>query len=328
MTSPPIDQRIRIDVQLDPHRSEADLEELRLGLLARPRRLPSKYFYDKRGSALFEEITRLPEYYPTRTERDLLLEAADEISRLTGAEELVELGAGAAIKTRVLLDAMQRTGRLRLFVPFDVSETEVRRVAEELASEYPDLWIHGIVADFVHHLAAIPPGSPRLVMLLGSTIGNYATEPAIGLLCRLSARMSAGDFFLLGADLIKDIAVVERAYNDTSGITAEFNRNILSAVNRITHGDFDPGLFTHSAFYDSRLHRIEMHLVANKAQRVELPDLGLRLDLEDGEAIRTEISCKYDRSRIEAMLGASGFRLNRWFTDRDQLFALALAQKS
>lgn len=255
------------------------------------------------------------------------MEVGEEIGHRTGAEELVELGAGAATKTRILLDAMQRTGRLRLFVPFDVSETEVRRVAEELAREYPELQIHGIVADFVHHLAAIPPGSPRLVMLLGSTIGNYSPGQAVGLLRRLSARMSSGDFFLLGADLIKDLEVIERAYNDPSGITAEFNRNVLQVVNRIAGGNFDPGLFAHLASYNSQMERLEMHLVATETHRVALPGLGLDLDIQENEAIRTEISCKYDRSRIQAMLDASGFRLDRWYTDRDRLFALALAQK-
>jgi len=301
---------------------------LRRGLLSSPKRLPSKYFYDERGSALFEEITSLPEYYPTRAEMALLLDVADEISRITGAEELVELGAGAATKTRVLLDAMQRAGLARLFVPFDVSETEVRRVSEELVAEYPELHVHGIVADFVHHLTAIPPGAPRLVMLLGSTIGNYSPRQAVDLLRRLCARMASGDFFLLGADLIKDIALIENAYNDEAGITAEFNRNILRVVNKITDGDFDPLLFEHSAVYNRQQERIEMYLVARQPHRVLLAGLGLELHIGEDEAIRTEVSCKYDRSRVQSMLEAGGFQLERWFTDRDQLFALALAQKT
>jgi len=327
MTSSPLSSRIQVDNQLDPRSSEVDLIELRSSLDADPRRIPSKYFYDRRGSALFEKITQLPEYYPTRAEKALLLEVADEIGHLTGAQEIVELGAGAATKTRVLLNALQRTGRLRLYVPFDVSESEVRRVAEELAGEYPDLQVHGIVADFVHHLAAIPPGSPRLVMLLGSTIGNYSPKQAVGLLSRLSQRMASGDFFLLGADLIKDLDVLERAYNDSSGITADFNRNILRVVNQIAAGDFNPRLFTHSAIYNRHFQRIEMHLAATESHRVELPEIDLTMDIQMGESIRTEISCKYDRSRIETMLEASGFHLTRWFTDQEQLFALALAQK-
>jgi L-histidine N-alpha-methyltransferase len=327
MRSTPIRKRISIDNQLDPRRSERDLAQLRRGLLASPKRLPSKYFYDESGSALFEEITHLPEYYPTRAETALLLEVADEISRITGAKELVELGAGAATKTRVLLDAMQRQGSLRLFVPFDVSETEVRRVSEELAEEYPELRIHGIVADFVHHLTAIPAGAPRLVVLLGSTIGNYSPGEAVELLRRLGDRMAAGDFFLLGADLIKNVEVVEKAYNDDSGVTAEFNRNILRVVNRVTDGDFDPSLFDHAAVYNRQLDRIEMHLIATKAHHVRLAGLDLDLEISENETLRTEISCKYDRSRIQSMFAASGFELDRWFTDPDQLFALALAQK-
>lgn len=327
MSQPYIEERIRIDTQLDPRRSELDLAQLRRGLLATPKRLPSKYFYDKRGSALFEQITNQPEYYPTRTEGALLVEVADEISRVTGAEELVELGAGAAIKTRILLDAMQRSGALRLFVPFDVSGTEVRRVSEELAEEYPELQVHGIVADFVQHLTAIPAGAPRLVVLLGGTIGNYPPVQAISLLQHLNDRMASGDFFLLGADLIKEIDRIERAYNDDAGVTAAFNRNILNAVNRIAGGNFNPALFDHKATYNREHDRIEMHLVARLAHQVELTGLGLELEIGENEAILTEISCKYDRSRIQSMLDASGFQLERWFTDRDQLFALALAQK-
>jgi L-histidine N-alpha-methyltransferase len=327
MDSTAFNPRIRIDTQLDPGRDLADLEELRRGLSAAPRQLPSKHFYDARGSALFEQITLLPEYYPTRAERDLLCEIADEISRLTAAEELVELGAGAATKTRLLLDAMQRTGRLKLFVPFDVSETTVRRVAQELAAEYDELEIHGIVADFVHHLSTIPPGSPRLVILLGGTIGNYTPGQAIGLLSRLAGRMAAGDYFLLGTDLIKDRALIERAYNDSQGVTAEFNRNILRVVNRLVDGTFVPELYEHLAFYDDRLERIEMYLVATEDHAVELPGLRMKIELAAGERIRTEISCKYDRQRVDSILEASGFALERWFTDDERLFGLALARR-
>lgn len=322
-----VDRRIRIDVRLDPHRSDADLQELRRGLTATPRRLPSKYFYDQTGSELFERITELPEYYPTRTERSLLTGYADEISYLTSAEELVELGAGAATKTRILLDAMQRQGNLRLYVPFDVSKTEVQRVARDLAGEYRELFVHGIVADFVHHLTSIPEGSPRLVILLGSTIGNFPPAEAVDLLTRLSNMMAKGDFFLLGADLIKDIGVIERAYNDSAGVTAAFNRNILRVVNGVVDGDFAPELYDHQARYDPRLDRIEMYLVASEAQRVRLPGLALDLEIRKGESLRTEISCKYDRPRVESMLRASGFELTRWFTDPERLFGLALAQK-
>lgn len=328
MSEPFGSDRITLDIQLEPASTTVELQEIRQGLTDRPRRLPSKYFYDKRGSALFEEITRLPEYYPTRTELALLQEIAEEIGRRTGAEELVELGAGAATKTRVLLDAMQLSGNLRLYVPFDVSETEVRRVATELTREYPDLFVHGIVADFVHHLGTIPPGQPRMVILLGSTIGNFAPAESRALLSRISEQMEPGDYFLLGADLIKDKELIERAYNDVQGVTAEFNKNILRVVNRVAKTDFDPGLFDHLAFYNGDRQRIEMHLVANRAHRVTAMDLDLTLEIAEGEALQTEISCKYDRPGIEAMLTSSGFEIADWFTDSDQLFALALARKT
>jgi len=326
--SPPFgSDRITLDIQLEPVSTTLELQEIRQGLTDRPRRLLSKYFYDKRGSALFEEITRLPEYYPTRTEQALLREVAEEISRRTGAEELVELGAGAATKTRVLLDAMQSSGNLRLYVPFDVSETEVRRVATELTCEYPDLLVHGIVADFVHHLGTIPPGQPRLVILLGSTIGNFTPAESSALLSRISRQMAPGDYLLLGADLIKDAEVIERAYNDAQGVTAEFNKNILRVVNQVAKADFDPDLYEHLALYNGDRERIEMYLVARRAHQVAARNLDLTLEIGDGEALRTEISCKYHRPGIEAMLTASGFRVADWYTDAEQLFALALARR-
>lgn len=319
--------RITLDIQLGPVNTTRELQNIRQSLTETLRSLPSKYFYDPRGSALFEKITRLPEYYLTRTEQTLLQENAEEMCHRTGAEELVELGAGAATKTRVLLDAMQRSGNLRLYVPFDVSETEVRRVATELTREYPDLLVHGIVADFVHHLGTIPPGQPRLVILLGSTIGNFSPAKATALLSRISRQMAPGDYFLLGADLVKDTGVIERAYNDVQGITAEFNKNILRVVNRIAKADFDPDLYDHLALYNADRERIEMYLVVTRAHQVSLENLDLTLAITAGERILTEISCKYRRSKVEEMLTASGFEIADWFTDPDQLFALALAKK-
>lgn len=319
--------RITLDIQLEPTSTDRELEEIHQGLSQTRRSLPSKYFYDQRGSALFEEITRLPEYYPTRTEQALLRSIADEISQRTGAEELVELGAGAATKTRTLLDAMQRCGNLRLYVPFDVSESEVRRVARELTREYPELSVHGIVADFVHHLGTIPPGEPRLVILLGSTIGNFATAQSTNLLQRIAGQMETGDYLLLGADLIKKVTILERAYNDALGVTAEFNKNILRVVNRFAQADFDPRLYEHLAFYNSERERIEMHLVARRAHQVRVEALGSTYSIDGGETILTEISCKYSRPKIEGMLSASGFATADWFTDSEQLFALALARR-
>lgn len=306
---------------------EEDFEELAAALTATPRRIPSKHFYDRRGSELFEEITRLPEYYLTDAERHLLAGTAGEIVAETRADELVELGAGSARKTRILLDAMAAAGCLALYVPFDVSESEVRRVALELVEEYPGLEVHGIVADFTRGLDVIPPGKSRLVILLGSTIGNFGPDAARSLLRRIAASMEPGDWFLLGVDLIKDPAVLEAAYDDAAGVTAAFNRNLLVSVNQLADGDFDPEVFDHKAVYRPEHHWVEMRLVARRPQTVHLRALDLTLQLAAGEEIWTEISTKYDRPTVDALLADSGFEPARWF-DQDGVFALALARRA
>ncbi|MFQ5349174.1 MAG: L-histidine N(alpha)-methyltransferase [Thermoanaerobaculia bacterium] len=319
--------RVTIESALGRVDPGAELATLAAALQETPRRIPSRYFYDRRGSELFERITELPEYYPTRTERRLLEEVADEIARSTAAEELVELGSGAATKTRILLDAMARAGNLRTYVPLDVSESMVRRSADELAAAYPELTVHGLVADFHRHLEQIPPGQPRLVIFLGSTIGNLRPDEAVSFLRRIGAPMASGDYFLLGVDLVKETAVIEAAYNDTAGLTAEFNRNILRVVNRQAGGDFAPERFAHRAFFDPVKRRIEMRLVAQEAQKVRLERIDLTVELVDGEEILTEISCKYERLQVERMLTAGGFALDRWFADDEGLFGLALARR-
>ncbi len=326
--SRPISARISIDNQIDPASDRQALLELRQGLSERPRRIPTRFFYDRKGSELFEKITDLPEYYLTRAERSLLERYAGEIQSITSCEELLELGAGAATKTRLLLDAMQSAGKFGLYIPFDVSESEVRRVAEELVDEYPGLRVHGIVADFVHHLTAVPSGANRLILLLGSTIGNFSRDAAVEFLKRISSQMADCDYFLLGVDLIKDVAKIEAAYNDESGITADFNRNILRVVNQFAQADFKPEQFDHRAFFNSDLSRIEMHLVASRAMFVALEALDMRLEIDAAEALFTEISCKYDRVMVESMLNEAQFEVSHWFTDPDRLFALALARKS
>jgi L-histidine N-alpha-methyltransferase len=321
---------ILIDVHEGEGRTEEDLEALRSALLRRPRQIPSKLFYDDVGSELFERITELPEYYQTRTERALLTAIADRVIAVTRAEELVEIGAGAATKTRVLLDAMRRAGTLQLYVPFDVAEGTTRRVAEELMEEYPGLAVHGVVGDFMAHLEAIPDGTGddrRLVIFLGGTIGNLLPAQAEAFLRQLYQALAPGDFFLLGVDLVKPVERLEAAYNDAAGVTAEFNRNILRVVNRMTGGDFDPSAFRHQAFYDRERNWIEMRLVAESPQRVHLPALGLELDFDEGEEILTEISAKYDRRRAEALLAATGFEPREWYTDPESLFALSLSQR-
>ncbi len=326
--SRPVSTRISIDNQIDPASNRKALVELRQGLSENPRRIPTRFLYDRKGSELFEKITNLVEYYLTRAERSLLEQHANKIQSTTSCEELVELGAGAATKTRLLLDAMQSAGKLDLYIPLDVSESEVRRVAEELVEEYPGLKVHGIVADFVHHLTAIPSGVNRLILLLGSTIGNFSHDEAVDFLKRISSEMEECDYFLIGVDLIKDVAIIEAAYNDESGITADFNRNILRVVNQFAQADFQPEQFDHRAFYNSDLSRIEMHLVASRQMSVTLEALDLRLEIGAGEALFTEISCKYDRAMTERMLREAQFQVSEWFTDPAGLFALALARKS
>ena len=317
---------ISIDNQIDPEGEKQALRELKEALSETPRRIPTRFLYDQYGSQLFERITQLEEYYLTGAERFLLERHVEEIQRLTDCEELVELGSGAATKTRLLLDAMQAAGRLGLYIPFDVSESEVERVAEELIHEYPGLQVRGIVADFLHHLTAIPEGGNRLVLLLGSTIGNLDREAAVGFLRRLSAQMESGDYFLLGIDLIKDEKKIEAAYNDRLGITAEFNRNILRVVNNLAQADFDVDGFDHRAIYARDLQRVELYLVARRRMSVSIPAIDMDLEIDAGEALLTEISSKYDQSMVEAMLGEAGFRPVRWFAHPQGLFALTLAR--
>lgn len=318
---------LQIDVYDTPDR-ERELVEIRSGLLATPRETEPKFFYDDVGSMLFEAITEQPEYYQTRTERALLESVAPGIVERTGISELVELGAGNASKTRVLLDAMAQAGQLQLYVPFDFSEGMLRRVAGELVQEYPGLRVHGVVADFTESMYEIPAGiDARLVAFLGGTIGNFTPTNAAHLLRRLAVRMQRGDWFLLGTDLIKDVQRLEAAYNDAAGVTAEFNKNVLRVLNARLGGNFDPECFRHRAFYDWRRHWIEMRLVSTVAQTVQLPGLDLELHLRRGEEIRTEISAKYDERRVEALLERGGFELVEWHTDPEALFALSLARR-
>jgi L-histidine N-alpha-methyltransferase len=326
-TLPLAQSLVVLDIHDDEERTARDLKELREALLSAPRRIPSKFFYDDRGSDLFERITELPEYYQTRTEGALLVSIADRVAAVTRAEDLVEIGAGAATKTRILLDALRRAGTLRLYVPVDVAEGTMRRVAEELVAEYPGLKVHGLVGDFMTQLDAIPNGGRRLVIFLGGTIGNLRPDEARSFLRRLHREIAPGDFFLLGVDLVKPVERVEAAYNDSAGITAEFNRNILRVVNGPTGGDFDPAAFRHRAFYNRETDWIEMWLVSERDQTVHLPALGLEIEIRQGEEIQTEISAKYDRRRAEQLLAGTGFEPLGWYTDPEELFGLALARR-
>ena len=318
---------IIIDVHITQQDPVLIRDEIRSGLLATPKTLPTKYIYDDRGSELFERICTLPEYYQTRTEYKILMSYADRMIKLTGADELVELGSGAATKTRVLLDAMEQAKQLRFYVPFDVSEGIVRRVAQELVNEYEGLQVHGVVGDFLAHLEHIPDGGRRLVVILGGTVGNLDPLAALQFLSSIYDEMASGDFFLLGVQLETDLARLEAAYNDSAGITAEFNKNILLVMRTMLGASFEVEKFEHVARYNIPQHRIEMHLRSREDQTIQIPQLDIVLHLKEGEEILTEISTKYDRPRAEQLLAKCGFDIVEWFTDPDQLMALALAKK-
>jgi L-histidine Nalpha-methyltransferase len=296
------------------------------GLRAQPRWLPPKWFYDTRGSELFEQITRLPEYYPTRAEREILTARASEIAAAAGADTLVELGSGSSAKTRLLLDALDHAGTLRRYVPVDVSESALEAASGTLLGAYPDLEVHAVVADFTEHLALLPAGTRNLTAFLGGTLGNLEPDERARFLAEVRAGLGRGDTFLLGADLVKDPAVLVAAYDDSAGVTAEFNRNVLHVLNRELGADFEPAAFRHVARWNADQEWIEMWLRSERAQTVKLPALDLALDFAAGEELRTEISAKFRREGVAAELAAAGFALRHWWTDEAGRFALSLAQ--
>jgi L-histidine Nalpha-methyltransferase len=314
---------VTIDLRLPPG-SERTLREDVLDGLTRPfKEIPPKHFYDARGSELFEQICELPEYYPTRTERAILESSADAIAERTGAAELVELGAGYATKTRILIDALP----LDRFVPVDVSETTVRECAAQLVEEYPGLSVHGLVGDFERHLGHLPePCGPRMVAFLGGTIGNFPPGSRRRFLRSIARTLGDDGWLLLGTDLVKDPRMLEAAYDDESGITAEFNLNVLRVMNRELGSDFDLAGFDHVAFWDADREWIELRLRSRRRQTVRFPDLDLTVHFAQREELRTEISAKFTPTRVEGDLAAAGLELVDWFTDPDELFALSLAR--
>ncbi len=314
---------IRIDQHLTAENGDALAADVRDGLARELKELPPKYFYDEQGSLLFDRITTLPEYYPTRAEREILNRHAPEI--VAGAEELVELGSGMASKTRALLYAMAGAGALRRYVPFDVDPSVIERCAEELVELYPGLSVHGVVGDFERHLPEIPSGDRRLFAFLGGTIGNLYPDERRAFLGRLRDVMGLGDRLLIGTDLVKDRAVLEAAYNDSEGVTAEFNRNVLRVLNSQLGADFDPEAFEHVAFFDEANSWIEMRLRAKGAQNVRIDGANLDVVFADGEEIRTEISSKFTRDRVSEELDAAGLGLDAFHTDDHGLFGLASA---
>ena len=317
---------ITIDSRIDGDSPSTIADDVRAGLgHGPPYRLAPKYFYDERGSELFDRITELPEYYPTRAERAILNRHAPAIVGRTRARELVELGSGSASKTRALLYAMAGAGQLGRYVPVDVSRVPVERCAEELTELYPGLEVHGLIGDFERDLVHLPTGERRLFAFLGGTIGNFDPAARASFLRTVRALMGPTDWLVIGTDLVKDPAVLQRAYDDSAGVTAAFNLNVLSVLNRELDGDFDAAAWEHVARWNAEESWIEMRLRALRDQQVSLPGASLSLHFAAGDEIRTEISAKFTPARIEAELGAADMRLVELFTDPDELFALSLA---
>lgn len=295
------------------------------GLSQQPKSLPPKWFYDEVGSELFDEITRLPEYYPTRAEAEILRTHAGEVAALSGADTLVELGSGTSAKTRMLLDALQGAGSLRRFIPFDVDAGVLETAGKAIARDYPGVRVEAVCGDFEHHLTQIPDGGRRLFVFLGSTIGNLTPGPRAAFLSSLAAVMHDGDSLLVGTDLVKDTARLVRAYDDAAGVTAAFNRNVLAVVNRELDADFDLDSFAHVARWNSTDQRIEMWLRARHDQHVVIGALDLAVDFAAGEEMLTEVSCKFQPEQVADELAAAGLRRLRWWTDAAGDFGVSLA---
>jgi L-histidine N-alpha-methyltransferase len=319
-----------MSVSLTDHLSAEDAgaalrADVLVGLTSSPKSLPPRWFYDERGSALFDQITRLPEYYPTRVERALLRASAPEIAAVSGADVLVELGSGTSEKTRLLLDALRAAGRLRRFVPFDVDASVLRAAADSVSADYPGVEVHPVVGDFTRHLTELPRSGRRLVAFLGSTIGNLEPGPRADFLAALSATLHPGDCFLLGTDLVKDPVRLVRAYDDTDGVTAAFNRNVLAVLNRELGADFQPDSFEHVALWDAGREWIEMRLRSRTDQCVRIPAVDLQVQFSAGEEMRTEVSAKFRRRGVAAELGAAGLSMTHWWSDPAGDFGLSLA---
>jgi L-histidine N-alpha-methyltransferase len=297
------------------------------GLRCTPKSLPPKWFYDSVGSDLFDQITRLPEYYPTRAEAEILRARSAEVASTAGADTLVELGSGTSEKTRILLDALRDGGSLRRFVPFDVDAGMLSAAATAIQREYPGIEIAAVCGDFEEHLAEIPGGGRRLFVFLGSTIGNLTPGPRAEFLAALAAVLQPGDSLLLGTDLVKDTGRLVRAYDDAAGVTAQFNRNVLAVVNRELDADFDLSAYQHVARWNAGEERMEMWLRAEGPQQVRIGALNLTVEFAAGEEMLTEVSCKFRAEAVAAELARSGLRRIRWWTDGAGDFGLSLAVK-
>jgi L-histidine Nalpha-methyltransferase len=319
--------QLTIDVRLPPGGPLSGMAaDVRIGLTKPFKELSPRYFYDERGSELFEAITELSEYYPTRAERSILeLHSPEIITAAGNPTTLIELGSGSAVKTRLLLGAMRAAGCLEAYAPVDISEEITRATAEAVAAEY-GIAVRGLVCDFEHHLERIPLSGPRLLAFLGGTIGNFEPAPRASFLARVANLLGPEDRFLLGTDLIKERQVLEAAYNDASGVTAEFNKNVLAVLNRELGADFDLDAFEHVAFWDEENLFVDIRLRSLRRQIVSFGGLGITIGFERGEEMRTEISTKFSRAGLERIYADSGLEMTDWFTDPDGLFGLSLAR--
>ena len=323
----PLTESLTLQSHLPPDfRADALRADVTAGLTAAPKTLPPKWFYDERGSVLFEQITRLPEYYPTRAEREILLARAAGIAARTGARTLVELGSGSGEKTRLLLDALRAHGTLGTYVPMDVSPSALLESGRLLVKDYPGLVVRAVMADFEHQLGVLPVGDRRLTAFLGGTIGNLEPPARAKFLADLRASTAAGDWLLLGTDLVKDPAVLVPAYDDAQGVTARFNKNVLQVVNRELDADFDLGAFEHVARWDPEEEWIEMRLRSTRAQQVTVAGLDLVVPFGAGEEMRTEVSAKFRTDGIAAELAAAGFAVREQWTDGEDRVLLTLAE--
>jgi len=306
---------------------EALCRDVRDGLQSSPKTLPPKWFYDSVGSDLFDQITRLPEYYPTRAEAEILRARSAEIAAATGADTLVELGSGTSEKTRVLLDALDQAGLLRKFVPFDVDASILSQASAAIQQEYPGIEIAAVCGDFEKHLAEIPSQGRRLFAFLGSTIGNLQPDVRSEFLTALASALEPGDSLLLGTDLVKDVGRLVKAYDDAAGVTAQFNRNVLAVVNRELDADFDVDAFRHVAAWNSDEERMEMSLQVDQLQKVYIRALDLAVEFATGEQMLTEVSCKFRREKVATELAQAGLHQTQWWTDTAGDFGLSLSVK-
>lgn len=317
---------LRVDVYLDGDDIlHALRDDVAKGMCSLPKELPPKWFYDDAGSQLFERITRLPEYYPTERERQILHDRSAVIAEASQCDTLVELGAGTADKTRVLLDAMASRGHLARYIPFDISESTLRETASRVRAEY-DIDVHGVCGDFEHHLQHLPHEGQRMIAFLGGTIGNQRPAERKQFLSEVAALMDPGDCFLLGTDLVKDVGRLEAAYDDAQGVTAEFNLNVLRVMNRELGADFSLDDFEHLARFDTDEEWIEMHLRSKVDQQVMVADLGLEVAFRAGELMLTEISAKFRKEGVDSELAGAGLELTHWLTDPAGDFALSLSR--